>query len=93
VFLDLNNATFGSEVFIEPHRTAIQYSLQIQDEDASSGDLLISLFVLFGTVSIERNILNEGDISTKTYQFPHGLINESVNINNGELSDLEITCR
>jgi hypothetical protein len=38
VFLDRNNATLESEAFIEPHRTAIQYSLQIQDVDASSGD-------------------------------------------------------
>ena len=43
------------------------------------------LSVLFRTISIERNILNEGDISTQTYQFPHGLLNESVNINYGEV--------
>ena len=52
--------------------------------DASSGDMSISLSVLFRTISIERNILNEGDISTETYQFSHGLINESFNINYGE---------
>jgi hypothetical protein len=45
----------------------------------------ISLSVYFRTISIERNILNEGDISTQTYQFPHGLINESVSINYGEI--------
>ena len=43
------------------------------------------LSVLFRTINIERNILNEGDISTQTYQFPHGLLNESVNINYGEV--------
>ena len=43
------------------------------------------LSVLFRTISIERNILNERDISTQTYQFPHGLINESVSINYGEI--------
>ncbi len=80
-----NNATLGSEAFIEPHRTAIQYSLQIQDVDASSDDMWISLSVLFRTISIARNILNEVDISTQTYQFPHGLINVSVNINYGEI--------
>ena len=85
VFVDRNNTTLGSEVFIEPHRTVIQHSLQIQDVDASSGDMSISLSVLFRTISIERNILNEGDISTQTYQFPHGLINESVSINFGEI--------
>ena len=87
MFLDRNNATLGSEAFIDPHRTAIQHSLQIQDVDASSGDInmSISLSVLFGTISIERNILNVGDISTQTYQFPHRLINESVNINYGEI--------
>ena len=55
--------------------------------DASSGDInmSISLSVYFRTISIERNILNEGDISTQTYQFPHGLINESVSINYGEI--------
>jgi hypothetical protein len=68
VFLDLNNATLGSEAFIDlPYRTVIQYSLQIQDVDASSGDMWISLSVLFRTISIARNILNEGDISTQTY--------------------------
>ena len=36
-------------------------------------------------ITIERNILNEGDISTQTSQFPHGLINESANINYGEI--------
>ena len=54
--------------------------------DASSGDMSIYLSVLFRTISIGRNILNEGDISTQTYQFPHGLINESVNINYGEIN-------
>ena len=34
VFVDRNNPTLGSEVFIEPHRTVIQHSLQIQDVDA-----------------------------------------------------------
>jgi hypothetical protein len=55
--------------------------------DASSGDInmSISLSVYFRTISIERNILNEVDISTKTYQFLHGLINESLNINYGEI--------
>ena len=43
------------------------------------------LSVLFRTISIERNILNERDISTQTYQFPSGLINKSVNINYGEI--------
>jgi hypothetical protein len=85
VFLDRNNATVEWEAFIEPHCTVIQYSLLIQDVDASSGDMWISLSVLFRTISIERNILNEGDISTQTYQFPHGFINESLNINYGEI--------
>ena len=43
------------------------------------------LSVLFRTIGIERNILNERDISTQTYQFPSGLINKSVNINYGEI--------
>jgi hypothetical protein len=95
VFLDRNNATLGSEAFIEPHRTAIQYSLQIQDVDASSGDMSIALSVLFRTISIAQIILNGGDISTQTYQFPHGLINESVSIHYGEIigpgDNLQIT--
>ena len=41
----------------------------------------ISLSVLYRTISIGRNILNEGDISTQTHQFPHGLINESFTVN------------
>jgi hypothetical protein len=53
--------------------------------DANSGDISISLSVLFGTISINRNILNEGDISTQTFEFPPRLINESVGINRGEI--------
>ena len=84
MFLDRSNATLGSEAFIDPHGTVIQYSLQIQDGDASSGDMSISLSELFRTIRI----------STQTYQFPRGLINESVNINYGEIiGPGEITCR
>ncbi len=86
MFLDRNNATLGSEAFIDlPYRTVIQNSLQIQDVDASSSDMSISLSVLFRTISIERNILNDGDISTQTNQFSHGLMNESVSINYAEI--------
>ncbi len=41
--------------------------------------------VLVVVITIERNILNQGDISTQTYHFPYGIINESVNINYGEV--------
>jgi hypothetical protein len=86
VFLDLNNATLGSEAFIDlPYRTVIQYSLQIQDEDVSSGVMSISLFVLFRTISFARNKLLERDISTQTDQLFRGLINEFVNKNYGEI--------
>ena len=46
VFLDRNNATLGSETFIDAHRTLIQYSLQIQDMDDSSGVMSISLCII-----------------------------------------------
>ncbi len=53
--------------------------------DASSGDMSISLSVLFRTISIARYKLHERDISTQTSQFSHGLITESVSINYGEI--------